>query len=500
MGLAQPLGEALSRMQAGGRVEVRENGTWLAALEGFRFEVRPQREAALLHLWSRERDMVRRVTRIVSDEPTRLALEVARLGRPRAARLEFLAARRSRAAGRVTREQFRFRFQELLARQFPDDAVASLTAAPDLEHSLSGSYVRGILRSSHGAWAVLGAAPAEHAAIYDGLLTFGLIWLDRARRSSRAGAISGLRLFFPGGAGQATAHRLAALSASTPVELYEYSMRSGKMRRADAQDLGNVQSWLAQRREVEAVLDAAAPFIASLRRVSPDAIEAQVAPGTNNLEVRFRGLLFARWRPDAVFFGAGDPRRLLSPARQSEFDRLLKALETHRSPHATATGHALYRAHPERWLETLVTAEPARLDPRLDSRFIYPQVPALSAGDRGIMDLLCVTRDGRLTVLELKAQEDIHMPLQAVDYWLRVRWHHAQQDFARYGYFPGVTLSPRAPRLLLVAPSLRFHPATDVILRSLHPEIEIERIGLSEQWRRGLRVVLRQGPPGPEKN
>ena len=112
------------------------------------------------------------------------------------------------------------------------------------------------------------------------------------------------------------------------------------------------------------------------------------------------------------------------------------------------------------------------------------------------MDLVGVTRDGRLTVLELKAQEDIHMTLQAVDYWLRVRWHHAQQDFSRYGYFPGITLDPRPPRLLLIAPSLRFHPATDIILRHLNPHIEIERIGLSEHWRRGVKVVLRQGSVG----
>jgi hypothetical protein len=113
------------------------------------------------------------------------------------------------------------------------------------------------------------------------------------------------------------------------------------------------------------------------------------------------------------------------------------------------------------------------------------------------MDLVGVTRDGRLVVLELKAQEDIQMTLQAVDYWLRVRWHHERQDFPRYGYFPGVTLDPRPPRLLLIAPSLRFHPATDVILRYLDPLIEIERVGVSEQWRRGIKVVLRQTAANP---
>jgi len=499
MELAQSLEQALARMLAAGRVEVRENGAWLAALEGFQYDVRQQDDAALLHLWSQQRNLVRRVSRVTCEEPERLALEVARLGRSRPARLEFLAAKRKRPAGRVPREQFRVRFQELLAQQFPDETIVSLTAAADLEHSLSGSYVRGLLRAASCAWAVLGAAPAENAAIYDGLLTFGLIWLDRARQTSRLGHVAGLRIFFPEGTGRATAHRLAALSASATVELYEYSHLSGRARRIDPLDIGNVESWLAQRRETEAVLGAAGSFLERVRRSAPDAIQAQAPPGTGHLEVRFRGLLFARWQPDAIFFGVGDPQELLSEGRQPEFERLLKELERHRSPLAGDTTHPLYRAQPERWLESLVAADPARVDARLDPRFVYSQMPALSVGDRGVMDLVGVTRDARLAVLELKAQEDIHMTLQAVDYWLRVRWHHERQEFSRYGYFPGITLNPRPPRLLLIAPSLRFHPATDIILRHLNSEIEIERIGLSEHWRRGLKVVLRQGKtnPGP---
>src|SRR5262245_21118932 len=119
MELAQSLEQALTRLVACGRVEVRENGAWLAALEGFGYEVRPQNGIALLHLWSAQRNQVRRVTRIVSVGPERLTVEVLRLGRPRPAKLEFLAARRKPAAGRITREQFRVRFQEMLSGQFP---------------------------------------------------------------------------------------------------------------------------------------------------------------------------------------------------------------------------------------------------------------------------------------------------------------------------------------------------------------------------------------------
>ena len=237
----------------------------------------------------------------------------------------------------------------------------------------------------------------------------------------------------------------------------------------------------------------AEPEIERVRRLAPGAIEADVIPsGTQEVALRFRGLLFARWQREGLFFGAGDPQRPLTPDRWPELARLVQELDLHRSPLASSTRHPLYRPQPERWLQTLVAADPGRVDARLDSRFLYAQVPAFVAGERGIMDLVGVTRAGRLAVLELKAGEDLQLVLQAVGYWLRVRWHHAQQDFPRYGYFPGITLDPRPPLLFLVAPSLRFHPANDVLLRYLSKEIEICRVGVSEHWRRGLKVVLRQ--------
>jgi len=82
--------------------------------------------------------------------------------------------------------------------------------------------------------------------------------------------------------------------------------------------------------------------------------------------------------------------------------------------------------------------------------------------------------------------------MQAVDYWLRVRFHHEQGDFSRFGYFPEIRLNAKPPLLLLVAPGFRFHPSTDIVLRYLSPDIEIARIALQENWRRGLRVVFRQ--------
>jgi hypothetical protein len=103
-----------------------------------------------------------------------------------------------------------------------------------------------------------------------------------------------------------------------------------------------------------------------------------------------------------------------------------------------------------------------------------------------------VTRNGRLAILELKANEHIHLPLQAAAYWLRIRRHLEQMDFSRCGYFPGVELQSKPPLVYLVAPALRFHPATDILLRYLSPELEVVRVGVAETWRRGISVVMRQ--------
>jgi len=99
---------------------------------------------------------------------------------------------------------------------------------------------------------------------------------------------------------------------------------------------------------------------------------------------------------------------------------------------------------------------------------------------------------GRLAVVELKADEDIHLPLQGLDYWARVEWHNARGEFPRFGYFGGTELSAEKPLLFLVAPALHVHPATDTLLRYFSPEIEWQFVGIDERWREGIKVVFRK--------
>jgi len=132
-------------------------------------------------------------------------------------------------------------------------------------------------------------------------------------------------------------------------------------------------------------------------------------------------------------------------------------------------------------------------------------VPALTTGDRGLLDLLTLDRNGRLAVIELKADEDLHLPLQALDYWIRVRALNSDRQpaagneggrplsaFERQGYFAGAEVSPLEPRLLLAGPALRIHPANEPVLRYFSPQVEWELIALTEHWRRELKVVFRK--------
>ena len=160
----------------------------------------------------------------------------------------------------------------------------------------------------------------------------------------------------------------------------------------------------------------------------------------------------------------------------------------------------LFRLQPERWLESNVRRSLTALDPHLLPEPVYAQVPAFAASDRALLDLLALDDEGRLAVLELKAEEDPQLALQGLDYWIRVRWHHNQNsdpesglgDFQRHGYFPAQRLSPAAPRLYLVAPSLRIHPATEIVLRHFSPEVPWTLIALDEHWREHIRPLYRK--------
>jgi hypothetical protein len=235
-----------------------------------------------------------------------------------------------------------------------------------------------------------------------------------------------------------------------------------------------------------------AMLVESVRRLAPDQIEAHHRGPWVSLSIR--GLDVARvWiNRRRVEFGIGEARLKLDHRNEQELDRLIQETISRRRPESELRNEMMFRFQPERWLESIISRDVTALDSTLDPRFVYSQVPTYRGEQRTFIDLLAVTRDGRLVVMELKVSEETEFPFQALDYWLRVEWHRSRGDFHRRGYFEGLSLIDAPPLLYLVAPLFRFHETTKLIATSIHQRVPVYRIGINEDWRRGVRVLLRE--------
>lgn len=476
--------------------EITEDGELLFDLRQTRFRLEEPHGKLLLHLWSPERNWVRRVLGIARESGERLELSVERFGRRQPGKLVVAAPGRRAAHDRersVARRRYCAWLRRLLEREFPRVRLEGVSTAPDLKRSFSALYTRARLREGERWWAVVGVNAREEAAAVDALLTYALIWFDWNRWRTAERVWAGLRLFLPVGRTQTTANRLACLDRTRlGVELYAVDEEAFACARLDERDFGNLESHLAPARRAEEILTAESSAVERIRALAPEAIEAVVPAGRHELSLRFRGLEFARSAGGQVSFGVGRQEEPLTAKSFSALAALVERLRRERVGEPASRGASpYYRLQAERWLESLVRAAPQAVDPRLAADRLYRQVPAVAAGERGVADLLGATRDGQLIVIELKASTDIHLPLQGLDYWWRVRWHQERGELSAGGYFPGLHLKPDPPELLLVAPALQFHPSTEDVVSYLAPEVRVTLVGVNEDWRRELKVVFR---------
>jgi hypothetical protein len=458
----------------------------------------------VLHLWSEERNAVRRVLGAELKGRT-LRLSVLRFGQAQPRVLEICpdSDRRKGAAKQVARVRYQHLLERVLLREYPGMKVEHLSCSPDLEHSFSPLYTRAVLRAGQSAFAVLGVNAEETQPSVDAVLTFGILWMDHQRQqlAGRTHA-EGLKLFLPPGRGEIVRQRAAHLHPEAAKwHLYELDERSEICAPLDLADTGNIVTRLTHAVDAEG---ARGRFAASMARIHALAPGAEITVESAS-EVVFRlfGLEFARAcltpvsgsfrNAESILFGIGSAEYVLEENTEALFRDLVQGILEQRHSAGSPT-NLFFRLAPERWLESLITHQVRVIDERLDGRFVYSQVPAFAASDRAMLDVLTCTLDGRLVILELKANEDIHLPLQGLDYWARVHWHQQHGEFARNGYFAGREISSAPPLLFLVAPALRVHPACDVLRRYLSPRIEWTLVQIDERWRQGVRVVNKKHP------
>ena len=458
----------------------------------------------VLHIWSEERNMVRRVLDAQGGNG-RLQLQVLRFGQSRPTLLEIAAYRDSRsgAAKRASRARYRTLLERTLRREYPGFKLEHFASSADLEHSISPVYTRGLLRAGQTAFAVLGVGAEETQTSIDAALTFGILWMHHQRRAlAGRGVVEGLKLFVPSARSEIVCQRAAHLDPEAAKwQVYEFDERSETCEGIDTTDTGNILSRLTRAVDVKAARER---FAVSIDRIRSQVPAAEITvDSAAEIAFRVHGLEFARARltpvpssfrnNESIFFGIGPAEYELDEGTQTTFAELLQQLVEQRRSCGSHTS-LFFRLVPERWLESLIIRDVRAIDERLDPAFVYSQVPAFAASDRAMLDVLTCTVDGRLAVLELKANEDIHLPLQGLDYWARVRWHQQHGEFARNGYFGGREISSAPPVLYLVAPVLHVHPTTDILLRYLSPRIEWALLQLDEHWRDGVRVVNRKHP------
>ncbi len=460
-----------------------EAGEEALAITAGNFALELRNGALTLQAWDERRNLVRRVRGIERETRQKLVLHIERFGK-RSGSLELVDLGRS--AGdqvelRSARLEFRERFHRFLRRQYPAHKVAELTTEQDLEHSLSPAYPRALLRQGASAWAAIGA-DADHP---DGVLTFGLIWLDYLRHRETGLTIHGLVLYLPADREKTTCLRLLFLNPQIAQYAAFVYDDDGWEAPVDLRDYGNLETHLEPcRRRLPLPLDPTLQPILEMPGV--DSMER----ADGELSLRVHGLEFARTAGGELLFGI-DRRRKMSAAKRKELHRLAEELCRLRSADAADRRNPLYLRNPEAWLESEVRRSIEEIDARLRPSPVYGQVPAFASVDRGVLDLVALEHSGRLAVLELKASQDIHLPLQALDYWMRVRWHLERDEFRAKGYFPGVELRRESPRLLLVSPALDFHPSSERILHYFSQAVPVERVGLGLQWRKELKVVWR---------
>ena len=174
------------------------------------------------------------------------------------------------------------------------------------------------------------------------------------------------------------------------------------------------------------------------------------------VSIRLRGLEVARVSKEGTVYPLGEP--------------LSRVIEEIAGLRRYGSRHPLARTHEERWLESNLICNIRQLLPSIDVRHIYPQVPSFVGEERNIIDLLTITREGRLVIIEIKVSADPDLPFQALDYWIAVEHHRKAGDFARKGYFPGCNLLNEPALLVLVAPLLAYHKTSHMLTTLLAPD------------------------------
>jgi hypothetical protein len=272
---------------------VLEDGAIAFDLGGAKYSISGEYNKCLLHLWSAERNTVRRVLDAEVKSGT-LRLAVQRLGQSRPTKIEicYERDRRSPSAKKATRSSYQGKLRRALERHFPGFSLVQLTTGVNLEKSFGPIYARGLIHRGQSAFAVLGVNAQETQSSIDAALTFGILWMN-ACRATHAGKmlVEGLTLFVPQGSSSLVRERMANLNRNAAKwALFEMDERHDALVEIDCSDRGNVATRLVQAPDEVAALERFAESIGRVRKILPKCEVAVFVRGRDCVSLAWTGV------------------------------------------------------------------------------------------------------------------------------------------------------------------------------------------------------------------
>jgi len=389
------------------------------------------------------------------------------------------------------------RLAQLVAQSQSETTIERFGLSRGTKPGQPGRYAQILLRTRRERIAVIGPIVSSQPSAVDAFLSSALLWFRRTSDRARQPYVKQLWLIVSAELLKPAMYRIALLGDGLRGVIRLFVADDDLTSLSEVCCPAKDELWKKKLARFPPVAAAITSELSSaIIAEAPDAID--VVHARHGETLRYFGLPFARVRSllgsQKVWFGIDrSHRRLLDESTWNDWHNLLCDLREHRSAVALDHAHALYRAAPEAWLESMLRRDITKLDPGLIIAPLHAQFRTARGARLGIrpIDLLALRQDGRLVVIELKVSEDRKHVLQGADYWRRVEAHRRRGHIARARLFGPRTISDQSPLVYLVAPMLRVHSAFQTLAQCISHDIEIYRFDINEDWRSGVRVMRR---------